>query len=145
MEPFPEKFSAFLARHPTAQYWLLVLLGVFGVYLSMPIVFGAESTIEWIDLVISLTILVFSTLVVVFGGGLAILSGFFSHRLNEDGRVAGFAHTLLKNLGIPGLKLAEFTVLGPFGFVAAILTRQHSGRSITEPETPKSNEHSETN
>ncbi len=144
MEPTPERISAFLARHPTAQYWLLVLLGTFGVYLSMPIVLGPESTIEWIDLVINLTILVFSTLVVVFGGSLAVLSGFFSHRLNEDGRVAGFAHTLLKTLGIPGLKLAEFTVLGPLGFVAALLTRQHAGRSISGVDVPRSNVDSET-
>ena len=144
MEPSPEKFSAFLARHPTTQHWLLVLLGVFGVYLSMPIAFGPESTIEWIDLVINLTIFVFSTFVVVFGGVLAILSGFFSHRLNEDGRVAGFAHSLLKALGIPGLKLAEFTVLGPLGFVAALLTRQYSGRSISELDITKENEDSES-
>jgi uncharacterized protein involved in response to NO len=144
MEPSSESFSAFLARHPTAQYWLLVLLGAFGVYLSMPIAFDPESTLEWIDLVINLAIFVFSSLVVVFGGGLAVLSSFFSHRLNEDGRVAGFAHTLLKTLGIPGLKLAEFTVLGPLGFVAVVLTRQLFGRSISEVDVPRADDDSET-
>ena len=54
MVPSPESFSAFLARHPLAQYWLLVLLGAFGIYLSMPIAFDPESTLEWIDLEIGL-------------------------------------------------------------------------------------------
>ena len=144
MVPSPKGFSAFVARHPTAQYCLLVLLGAFGVYLSMPIDLGPESTIEWIDLVINLMILAPSTLVVGFGGGLAVLSCVFSHRLDEDGRVARFARWLLKTLGIPGLQLAEFTVLGPLGFVAALFTRQHSGRSISGANAPGANGDSET-
>ena len=144
MASFPEGFSAFLTRHPTVQYCLLVLLGVFGVYLSMPIEFGPESTIERIDLVINIMILVPSILLIGFGGVLAILSGLLSHRLDEGGRVAKFARTLLKSLGIPGLQLAEFTVLGPFAFVAALLTRQLSGRSISGTNGSRVNGDSET-
>ena len=144
MASSPEGFSAFLARHPTVQYCLLVLLGVFGVYLSMPIDFGPESTIKRIDLVINVMILVPSILLIGFGGGLAILSGFLSHRLDEGGRAAKFVRKLLKSLGIPGLQLAEFTVLGPFGFVAALLTRQLSGRSISGGSVSSTNGDSET-
>ena len=136
METSPEGLNPFLARHPTLQYCLLGLLGGFGIYLSMPIVFGPRSTLESIDLAINLVIFVPSALVLAFGGVLAILTGVFSYRLDEEGRVARFARTLLKAFGIPGLRLAELALLGPLGLVSAVLTRRYSGRSISDGSAP---------
>ena len=132
---------ASFARHPTLHYCLLMVLGGFGVYISMPIFFHPQSTIEWIDLAINLIIFIPCSLVAVVSGVLAALSAAFSFQIDEEGRFAKFAHIVLKTFGIPGLLLPEFAALTPLGFMGAILTKRSFGRSISTASIPQADEH----
>lgn len=125
------------ARHPTLHYSLLMALGVFGIYVSMPVFYHPQSTIEWIDLAINIVIFIPSTFIAVASGLLAILSGVFSYHLDEKGRFAKFAHTVLKAFGMPGLLLPEFVVLSPLGLLIAIFTGKYSEPSISETSAPQ--------
>jgi hypothetical protein len=124
--------TTFLQRHPALLYSALMLLGALGVYVSTPIFFSPQTTLEWIDLSINLIIFVPSATVTVGSGVLAILSAAFSYRLDKKGRFERFAKTVLKMFGIPGFLLPEFAMLTPLGLVVAIFTKSHSGRSISE-------------
>ncbi len=109
-----------LAQHPTLHYCLLMVLGAFGVYVSMPIFFHPQSTIEWIDLAINVAIFIPCSLVAVVSGLLAIFSAVFSYRPDEQGRFAAFAHAIFKGFGLPELLLSDFVTLSPLGFLRAI-------------------------
>lgn len=134
--------TTFFERHPALLYSALMLLGAFGVYVSMPILFNPQTTLEWIDLAINLIIFVPSATVTVGSGVLAILSAAFSYRLDKKGRFERFAKTVLKMFGIPGLLLPEFAMLTPLGLVVAIFTRSHSGRSISEVSSAEAEDES---
>ena len=53
-----EKAKASFARHPTLHYCLLMSAGAFGVWVSMPLFFRPQSTLEWIDWTINLFIFI---------------------------------------------------------------------------------------
>ncbi len=132
-----EGLKTSFARYPTLHYSLLMLLGAYGVYVSMPIFYHPQSIIEWIDLAINLVIFIPCSFMAVVSGLLATFSAVFSHDIDEKGRFAKFAHTVLKAFGIPGLLLPEFVALSPLGLLGAIFTRKHSGRSISEVSVPR--------
>ena len=117
-----------LARHPTLHYCLLMALGAFGVYVSMPIFFRPQSTIEWIDLAINLVIFIPCSLLAAVSGLLAIFSAVFSYRPDEKGRFAAFAHMIFKGFGLSELLLSDFVALSPMGFLRAVFIGE-GGRS----------------
>jgi hypothetical protein len=132
-----EEPKTFLARHPTLNYCVLVALGIFGVYLSLPIFNDPQSTIEWIDFAINLAIFIPSVFIAVVSALLAILSAVFSYRLDEEGWFAKVAHALFKAFGLPRLLLPEFLVTSPLGMLVAIFTRKYSEDSTPRPRPPR--------
>ena len=116
--------TTFFERHPALLYSVLMLLGAFGVYVSMPIHLSPQTTLEWIDLSINLIIFVPSVTVAVGSGVLAVLSAVFSYRLDSRGRFERFAKRVLKMFGIPGLLIPEFAMLSPFGLLVAVFTKK---------------------
>ena len=103
----------------------------------MPIFYHPQSTIEWIDLAINLVIFIPCSFTAVVSGLLATFCAVFSYHMDEKGRFAKFAHTVLKTFGIPGLLLPEFVALSPLGLLGAIFTRRYSGRSISQASVPR--------
>ena len=132
-----EEPKTFFARHATLNYCVLMALGAFGVYLSMPIFNDPQSTIEWIDFAINLAILIPSLFIAVVSALLAILSAVFSYRLDEEGRFARFAHALFKAFGLPRLLLPDFLATSPLGMLVAIFTRKYSEESTSRPQPPR--------
>ncbi len=105
-------------RHPSLQYLLMMLLGSYGVYISMPIDLHPQSTVETIDLIINLIIFVPCSLIALIGGLLAIYCVGLSNRIDENGRFTKFATIVLKNFGIHKLLMSEFVFLGPLNLFA---------------------------
>jgi len=103
-----------------------MVLGAFGVYVSMPIFFHPQSTVEWIDLAINLAIFLPASFIAVVSGLLAIFSLVFSYRPDERGGFARFAHVILKAFGLPGLLLPDFVTLSPLRLLGAIFTGKYS-------------------
>ncbi len=123
--------------HPTLQYAGLTALGAFGIYVSLPIYLNPQSTLEWIDLAINLVIFVPCSVVTVGGALLTILSGVFSYRMDERGRFARFARTVLTGFGLRRLLLPDFVALSPFGLLGAMFAKRFSGREISEVSVPR--------
>lgn len=120
----PESPTAF-ARNPTLHYCLLAVLGAFGVYVSMPIQFNPQSTVERIDLAINLAIFIPSIFIAVVSGLLALFSVVFSRHPDEEGKFARFALMILKAFGMPGLSLVAFLDLTPLAFLRAMLAGRY--------------------
>ncbi len=110
-----------LTRHPALHYFLLAALGGFGVWVSMPIFFRPQSTIESIDLAINIAIFLPSIFIAVVAGLLAIFFAVFSYRPDETGWFANLAHAILAAFGLRRLLLAEFVTLSPLRLLRAIL------------------------
>jgi hypothetical protein len=53
-----DELPGVLLRRPTLQYVLLAALGILGIYLSLPLGFDPQTTVEWVDLIINIIILV---------------------------------------------------------------------------------------
>ena len=113
--------STSFLQHPSLHYCLLMVLGFFSVYISMPIVLYPQSTVEWIDLVINLTIFIPSSLLVAISGLFAIICAVFSNQIDEKSWLTKFAGMLLKAFGIRNLLLSEFVHLGPVDILVRIL------------------------
>ena len=96
----------------------MMLLGSYGVYISMPIDLHPQSTVERIDLVINLIIFVPCSLITLIGGLLAIYCAVLSNQIDENGRFTKFATIVLKNFGIHELLMSEFVFLGPLNLFA---------------------------
>ncbi len=90
-----------------------MVLGSYGVYISMPIDLYPQSTFEWIDLVINLIIFVPCSLIAVISGLLAIYCAVLSNQIDENDRFTKFSTIVLKNFGIHKLLMSEFVFLGP--------------------------------
>ena len=136
-EPGMEVEKTSFAGHPTLQYAVLAALGAFGIYISMPIYFSPQSTLEWIDLGINLLIFIPCSVVTVGGALLTILSGVFSYQIDEKGRFASFARTVLTAFGMPKLLIPDFVALSPLGLLGALFSRRYSGREISEASVPR--------
>jgi len=107
-------------QHPSLHYCLLMVLGFYGVYISMPIDLYPKSTVEWIDLVINLIIFIPCSLIAVISGLFAILCAVFSNQIDENGRFMKFASIILKLFGIPNVQLSEFVHFGPVDLVLKV-------------------------
>ncbi len=134
---------AFLRRHPALLYGLITALGAFGIYISMPIFFRPESTLQWIDLAINLLIFVPCTLITVGGGLLTSFSAVFSYRQDENGRFARFALTILRGFGLGGLMLPDFVVLSPLGLLVEIFKRKYEQPAILPAGVTRADEDQE--
>ncbi len=97
-----------------------MVLGSYGVYISMPIDLYPKSTVEWIDLVINLIIFIPCSLIAVISGLFAILCAVFSNQIDENGRFMKFASIILKLFGIPNVQLSEFVHFGPVDLVLKV-------------------------
>ncbi len=98
----------------------MMLLGSYGVYISMPIDLYPKSTIEWIDLVINLIIFVPCSLIAVISGLFAFLCAVSSNQIDENGRFMKFASIILQSFGIRNLQLSELVHFGPVALVLKV-------------------------
>ena len=128
----------FLTRRPTLQYFLLAVLGALGIYVAMPIALGPQSTIEWIDLIINLIILLPSGVLAVVGGVLTAVSAVSPYTLDNESGPARFTRMILRTIGIPRALVPDLATLGPLGLLMQLLWAQSRKRSL--PSTTDSEE-----
>lgn len=119
-EELPDDLPDFLVRRPTLQYILLAGLGILGVYLSAPLGFAPQSTVEWVDLIINIAILLPSSVLLGAGTVLAVLSAFSPRTLSKDSLPARFTRMVLRTVGVPKAIIPDVAVLGPFGLLLKI-------------------------
>ncbi len=128
----------FLTRWPTLQYFLLAVLGALGIYVAMPIALGPQSTIEWIDLIINLMILLPSGVLAVVGGVLTAVSAVSPYTLDDESGPARFTRMILRTIGVPPALVPDLATLGPLGLLIQLLWAQSRKRSL--PSTTDSEE-----
>ena len=136
-EEVPEDVPGFLARRPTLQYVLLAALGVLGVYLSQPLGLEPQSTVEWVDLLINIVILVPSSVLAAAGTVLAVLSGLSPSTLSEESRPARFTRMVLRTVGIPRSIVPDVALLGPIGLLLETFWSKSSEGSLPEESGPE--------
>ena len=102
-----------LASSPTLSYCGLMLLGAFGVWLSMPIVLQPQSSVERLDLAINIIIFVPSIFVAVVGGVLAILSAVFAYQPDGDHRIVRIAYAVTRLFGFSEQLVRQLAQLSP--------------------------------
>jgi hypothetical protein len=107
-------------KRPAIQYCLLMLLGSYGVYLSLPIELNPQSTLERTDLIINLIIFVPSVVITVVCGLLAIFCALFSRPGEEQGRQDNFIFGLLKVFGVRDSIRSQFFLWGPLELLVQI-------------------------
>ncbi len=90
-----------------------MLVGIFGIFVAMPIDLGPQTTIEWIDLVINFIILVPSSFIALVAGSLAVYCALSSRQFDKDGRFERFVGLAQDSLGIRRFLRSEFVSLGP--------------------------------
>ena len=139
----PENLPGFLVRRPTLQYILLAGLGTFGVYLSAPLGFAPQTTIELVDLIINIAILVPSSVLLGAGTVLAVLSGLSPRILCEKSRPARFTRMVLRTVGVPKLMVPEFAVLGPIGLLLEIFWGKSREAALPDRSDPDEQEESD--
>lgn len=140
-EELPEVLPVFLVRRPTLQYILLAGLGILGVYYAMPLGSAPQSTIEWIDLMINIAILVPSSVLLGAGTVLAVLSGLSPRTLSVESRPARLTRMVLRTVGVPTAIVPDFAVLGPFGLLVKTFWDNKSPETSL-PGTDAPDEHS---
>ena len=115
--------KAVVLGNPTFHYCLLMVLGAWGVWISMPL-YAPQTTVESVDLVINLIIFVPSIMVAVGSGFLALLSATVSLNPDRHGWFATSAQRILTAFGLSGLMTTQLVSLGPFAvlrdFIAAM-------------------------
>ena len=136
IEELPKDLPGFLARRPTLQYVLLAALGILGIYLSMPIGLDPQSSVEWLDLMITVVIFVPSSVLVVAGTVLAVLSGLFPLALPADSRPARFARMVLRTVGIPRMMVPDVAMLGPIGLLIKIFWDKFRPEALPDGSDP---------
>ncbi len=129
-EDQPDDLPGFLLCRPTLQYALVAALGLFGIYLSLPLGFDPQTPVEWVDGIINLLILVPSSVLAVAGTGLAVLSGLSPRLLGTDSRPARLARTILRIVGIPSAITPQVPVLGPIGLLVHIFWGRPSAEAL---------------
>ena len=121
-----------LLLSPCLHYCLLMVLGAFGIYVSMPIDFSPGSSVEWVDLIINLVIFVPCSLITVFSGLFAIICALFSYDLDRANRFKGSAKMVLRGFGlstsfvadlVAGTKETVTNGLKSLGIPAVLLTK----------------------
>ena len=132
-KPIMNRQKTSFLRHPSLQYLLIMLLGSYGVYISMPIDLHPQSTVETLDLIINLIIFVPCSLIALIGGLLAIYCAVLSDRIDENGRFTKFATIVLKNFGLHKFLLSEFIFLGPLNLFAKTFRSLFKKQRIKNP------------
>ena len=127
-----EEQTPLLERHPTLQYLLFMALGAFGVWVSMPLVYPPQSTVEWVDLGINLIIFVPCGLVAVGSGVLATASAVFAFQPDKNGRFAKFANTTLSGFGLRGLLRPDWGMLAPLGLLGSFFFAKDSEEEVQD-------------
>ena len=97
-----------LHRHPAVPFCLLLLVGLLGIYQSLPIDLSPQSNLEWVDFVINLLIFAPSLLLALASGLLAVLFTAFPERFNEKNRISQVANVVLRWLGRPILSTSKW-------------------------------------
>ncbi len=134
--PSPEEgLPGFLARHPAAQYLLVAVLGVVGIFIAMPIDLSPSSRVEWVDLIINFIILVPSVMLTTAGCLLTIGSTVAPSLLDPDGPFSRFAQRVLRTIGVPRAVLPDFAILGPLGLLAQIFSAQEETGEFPAPDS----------
>jgi hypothetical protein len=142
IEDQPDELPGFLLRRPILQYVLLAALGILGIYLSMPVGSDPQTTVEWVDLIINLIILVPSSILAAAGTGLAVLSGLSPRILGTESRPARLTRTILRIVGIPSAIVPQVAVLGPIGLLLQIFWGQTREEAV--PDGSDSDEHADS-
>jgi len=122
----------FLARRPALQYLLLAAVGGLGVRLAFPLGLDPQSTVEWVDFMINVVILVPSAMLIGAGSTLAVLSVLTRSAFGEESRSARLATTVLRTIGIPKAVVPDVALLGPFGLLARIFWDKFREDSLPE-------------
>ncbi len=135
-EDQPDELPGFLLRRPILQYVLLAALGILGIYLSMPLRFDPQTTVEWVDLIINLIIFVPSSVLAAAGTGLAVLSGLSPRILGTESRPARLTRTILRIVGIPRAIIPQVAVLGPIGLLIQIFWGQPGEEALPDGSDP---------
>ena len=141
VEPPSRDLPGFLMRRPSLQYFLLSALGALGIYVSMPIALGPQTTIEWVDLIINLLILIPSAVLAVGGGALTVVSAISPSTLGDESRSARFTRIILRTIGIPRAIIPDIATLGPLGLFIQLFWPESRERSL--PSTTESEEGSD--
>jgi hypothetical protein len=131
-----DELPGVLLRRPTLQYVLLAALGILGIYLSLPLGFDPQTTVEWVDLIINIIILVPSSVLLAAGTGLAVLSGLSPRILGTESRPARLTRTILRIVGIPRAIIPQVAVLGPIGLLIQIFWEQPSEEALPDGSDP---------
>lgn len=142
-EELTEELPVFLVRRPTFQYVLLAGLGTLGVYLALPLNSAPQSTVEWIDLMINILILIPSSVLLGAGTVLAVLSGLSPRILSEECRPARLTRMVLRTVGFPQAIVPDLAVLGPFGLLLKIFwdaSREEALPDVDDPEEAEAEE-----
>ena len=108
--------KAVVLGNPTFHYCLLMVLGAWGVWISMPL-YEPQTTVETVDLVINLIIFVPSIFVALGSGFLALLSATVSLNPERHGWFAASAQRILRAFGLSGLMTGQLVSLGPFALL----------------------------
>ena len=142
-----EDQKPFLERYPTLQYLMLTALGTLGIWISMPIVYPPQSTVEWVDLVINLLIFVPCSLVAVGGALLTTASAVFSFQPDSNGRFVKLATGILSAFGLRSFLQPELGMFAPLGLLTRIFLDEASEEEDPEeiaqssadgdPESPR--------
>jgi hypothetical protein len=141
-EDQPDELPGVLLRRPTLQYVLLAALGILGIYLSLPLGFDPQTTVEWVDLIINIIILVPSSVLAAAGTGLTVLSVLSPRILGTDrilgteSRPARLTRTILRIVGIPRAIIPQVAVLGPIGLLMQIFWEQPSEEALPDGSDP---------
>ena len=117
------------------SYCVLMVLGAFGVWLSMPVFFRPQSTIEWIDLAINIVIFVPSSFVAVVGGLLAILCAAFAYRPDADNRCVALAYGIARLFGFSEQFVRQVVALSPLGLWRAVFADSDPGGAPPDAES----------
>ena len=108
--------KAIVLGNPTFHYCLLMVLGAWGVWISMPL-YEPQTTVEAVDLLINLIIFVPSIFVAVGSGFFALLSATVSLNPDKHGWFETSAQRILKAFGLSDLMTNQLVSLGPFALL----------------------------
>jgi len=122
--------------NPTFHYCLLMVLGAWGVWISMPL-YAPQTAVESVDLAINLIIFVPSIFVALGSGFLALLSATVS--LNPDGHgwFETSAQRIVNAFGLSGLMTSPLVSLGPFALLRDFIAMMYEAfAGDSAPTTP---------
>jgi hypothetical protein len=127
--------KAVVLGNPTFHYCLLMVLGAWGVWISMPL-YAPQTTVETVVVVFDVIIFVRSLVVAVGSGVLALLSATVSLDPDGHGWFATSAQWILSVFGLSDLMTSQLVSLGPFALLCdfiAVMYEAFAGDSAPAP------------